>query len=181
MEDWYMHDDQPTGERRAHAAQSRDLASQRSVSISQGGRALLRLAVLLVLPLVLVGCLHQEDREGATEREVVPETTPTALADLPQGIEAAELVVEDGDFAVEELNLLAGEPTDLRVANRDSRAYRLQIEDLVVATPIAANATSEVEFTTPNPGEFEGQLLAEEEDEVLDTLRVVVRSAGEVP
>lgn len=176
-----MRDYQTTGERPVEAAQSGESTFQRRGSASQGHPALLRVALLLILPLVLVGCLHEEDSEGATEREGVPETTPTALSDLPQGIEAAEIVVEGGDFTVDDLNLLAGEPTELQVINRDSQAYRLQIENLVVATPIAANATSDVEFTTPNPGEFEGQLLAEEEDEVLDTLRVVVRSPGGAP
>ncbi len=126
----------------------------------------------------LVGCGGEEI---ATERESTIDVSPAAIASLPEDIEEASVTVANGMFGVDVIRLLEGVPTVLHVTNEDDRAYRLQIvEDLVTAAPIASNATTDIEFTTPNAGEFEGQLLPDEGDDVLDTVQVIVRSAGGV-
>ena len=143
-------------------------------------RAGLRLVVLAPLLLgMLAGC-GDEDEEVATDREGIPTVTPTAVAALPDAIEEATLTIAGGAFGVDELVLQEDEPTVLHVVNADDRAYRFRIvEDLVTATPIAADGTTAVKFTTPLANVYEGQLLAAEDD-VVDTIRVVVQAAGGV-
>ncbi len=138
------------------------------------GTALLAAVILAVL------ASRDDEAEVATEREDVPETTPTALAALPGGVEETALTVQGGAFAVNELVLQEGEPTELDVVNGDGVPYRLRIGDLITPTPIDANGVTVVKFTTPIASTYEGQLLAAEGDEVLDTLRVVIRSPGGV-
>ncbi len=139
------------------------------------------LATALLAAVILAVLAYRDDNaDVATEREDVPEITPTALAALPEGVEETSLTVEGGAFAVDELVLQEGEPTELHVVNSDAVPYRLRIGDLVTPTTIAADMVTEVKFTTPNANTFEGQLLAAEGDEVLDTLRVVIRSPGGV-
>lgn len=144
----------------------------------QGHRHRHLLLSLTITLAVLSGC-------GAGEigiyRDTAPAVSPTAIAALPDDIEEAELVVTNGAFGAEDLFLLEGAPTVLHVTNRDARDYRFWIvEDLVGTFPIAANAVTDIEFTTPNADVYEGQLLAAEGDEPLDTVRVVVRTAGGV-
>ncbi len=135
---------------------------------------------LLAALILAVVALRGEDAELATGREDVPETTPTALGALPEGVEEATLTVEGGAFAVDELVLQEGEPTELHVVNGDAVPYRLRIGDLLTPTPIDANVVTDIKFTTPNANTYEGQLLPAEGDEVLDTLRVVIRAPGGV-
>ena len=144
-------------------------------------RAGLRLVVFVPLLLgILAGCADEEE-EVATDREGIPTVTPTAVAALPDAVEEATLTIAGGAFGVDELVLHEGEPTVLHVVNADDRAYRFRIvEDLVTATPIAADGTTDVKFTTPLANVYEGQLLAAEGDDVVDTVRVVVQAAGGV-
>jgi hypothetical protein len=136
-----------------------------------------RVLMLVALATALAGCGDKE--EVATDREAIPNASPTALAALPDDIEEATVLVESGTFLVEELVLSRGEPTVLHVVNADDRAYRLTItEDLVRPTLIAASGTTNVGFTTPDADVYEGQLLAAERDNVLDTVRVVVQAVG---
>ena len=138
-------------------------------------RLLLSLALALA---VLAGC---GPGEIGTYLEGAPPVSPTAIAALPDDIEEAELIVANGSFGVEDLFLLEGAPTILHVANSDERDYEFRIvEDLVAPYPIAANAVTDIEFTTPNADVYEGLLLSDDGEDVLDTVRVIVRSAGGV-
>lgn len=129
-------------------------------SIGNGWLRLLQGTLIVFLSGLLVACGDEE--EVATDREVVPDVTPAASDELPQGIEAATLEISDGEFVADELLLQQGEPTVLRVINSDDTAYQLEIGDLVPATSIPAGATTEVEFTTPKAGTYTGQLQAED-------------------
>lgn len=46
------------------------------------------------------------------------------------------------------------------------------------ATPIEANATTDIEFTSLDPGRYEGRLLPADGDEVIDTVEVQVAGPG---
>lgn len=116
-----------------------------------------------------------------TCRDGVPEVSPTTIASLPEDIEEATLVVTEGRFGVDETRLLEGTPTVLHLFNNDARDYRFRImEDLVAMTSIPADAMTDIEFTTPNAGVYEGQFFSSAADEVFDTVRAVVGSAGGV-
>jgi hypothetical protein len=136
----------------------------------------------LVLPLTLLmlaGC--GEEANVAEPRTAVPIASPTTLAELPNTIEAVEVTVSNGTFSVDQLTLQEDEPSILRVTNKDDTAYRIKIKpDLVTATAVPANKTTDIAFTTPKANTYEGDLLAADSDKVLDTVDVVVQSPGAV-
>jgi hypothetical protein len=111
--------------------------------------------------LLLGGCLREESNDTID-------------------LEGAEIVVEDGAFTDDSIELIAGDPSVLSLENRDSEDYRFEIEDLVTITTIPAGETVDIQLTTPSVGEFEGMLLAGEADAVVDTLSVIVRAPGGV-
>lgn len=132
-----------------------------------------------LVTLLLTGC--SRDMAVADDPTVPPAVSPPASSSQPNDIEALIVGVSNGQFAVDDIVLLEDAPTVLHLENRDDQAYRLQIEPaLVNLTPIPAATTTIVSFTTPNAGEFEGQLLGTDSAEVLDTVRVVVRAPGGV-
>ena len=136
-------------------------------------------AALLLVAVLATGC--SRDMAVATDPTVPPAVSPAAINRQLDDIEAVTVAVTDGQFGVEDLQLLEGAPTVLHLANGDASDYRLQIVPaLVNPTSIPASTTTVVSFTTPNAGEFEGQLLRANSAEVLDTLRVIVRAPGGV-
>ncbi len=139
-------------------------------------------ASFLLLPLtlfLLVGC--GEEAKVAEPRTAVPNASPTTLAELPNAIEAVEVTVSNGTFGVDQLTFQEDQPSILRVTNKDNNAYRLQIKpNLVAATAVAANKTTDIQFTTPKANTYEGDLLAADSDKVLDTVDIVVQSPGAV-
>lgn len=136
-------------------------------------------AGLLLVALLATGC--SRDMAVANDPTVSPAVSPAAISLQPDDIEAVTVAVTGGRFAVDDIALLEGAPTVLHLVNGDDEGYRLQIEPaLVNPTPIPASTTTVVSFTTPNAGEFEGQLLRANSTDVLDTVRVVVRSPGAV-
>lgn len=140
---------------------------------------LFRSALILLLTGALVACGEEED--VATETEgVPPDLTPEASDELMQGVEEVDLVIVDGDFEVGELVVQQGEATVIHVTNQDDEAYRFEIDGLVSAQEIAADSTTDVEFTTPNAGTHTGQLLGEDDDTVLAEVTLDVRAAGGV-
>lgn len=142
--------------------------------------SLLRFLLIPLPVLVLIAGCTPNQMIGEY-RDTNPPVSPVAINMLPDDIEEVTLTVADGQFGVDDMFLLEGAPTLMHVANDDARAYRFQIEEaLVTLTEIPANAVTDVPFTTPNAGEFEGQLLEMDSADVLDTVRVVVRSAGGV-
>jgi hypothetical protein len=135
-------------------------------------------ALALLLALALTACGDDDEVEVATERQEVPEVTPTALAALPEGVEQAALAIVDGGFDVEELVLQAQEPTVLEIVNHDEEGYVLQIGDLVTPTPIEPSAVTEVKFTTPKPAIYTARISPIGSSEVVDEIRVIVQEAG---
>lgn len=135
--------------------------------------------LLIPLCLVLLVACGDEDEEVATDRLVVPEVTPGASDELPQGIESATIEVSDGAFGVDELLLQQAEPTVLDVVNNDDEDYTFRIDDLVGDTLIPAGTTVEIEFTTPSAETYEGRLLAAD-GTVLSEMRVIVQAPGAV-
>ncbi len=134
--------------------------------------------MLLLLLLLVAGCGRTEVAEDTL---FIPDISPVAIVELPEGIEEATIDISRGGFRVTELVLQEDEPTVLHVANADDQTYRLRIvEGLVSATEIAADATTDIQFTTPNAAAYEGQLLAADGDQVLDTFRVAVIGPGAV-
>lgn len=142
------------------------------------GNSLARILLVPLCLMLLVAC-GDEDDEVATDRLTVPEVTPGASDELPQGIETATIEITDGAFGVEELLLQEDEPTALDVVNNDDEDYTFQIADLVGDTLIPAGATVEVEFTTPTADTYTGRLLAED-GTVLSEMRVIVQAPGAV-
>jgi hypothetical protein len=111
----------------------------------------------------------------------VPETVAEAepLAPLPSTVEVTGVVIVDGTFAADELNLVEDVPTVLHVVNGDDRDYRFRIDDLVATTPLPANQLTVIELTTPSAGTFTGQLLVADDDTEVDSLPVTVAPPGD--
>jgi len=120
---------------------------------------------------LLIGCGGQD--EVATDRDAVPTVTPGSNDELPADIESAKVTITGGVFDVDELTLSQGQPTDLTVVNHDNDAYTLEIESLVAGTPIEAEATTEIGFTTPAAGKYTARLIALD-GTIVDELSVVV-------
>lgn len=146
-------------------------------SLRNGLSLLFRASLLLMLIASLVAC-GDEDEEVATDQDALPAASAEGVNELPEGIEAATLEIADGEFAEDRLTLQQGEPTVLQVANGDDRPYEFQIEDLVAAQSIPAGSTAQIEFTTPNSGDYTGQLLDAEDGTVLSEVTVTVQDAG---
>lgn len=145
-------------------------------SVRNGWLRFLQATSILLLAGLLVAC---GEEEVATDREVVPDVTPAASDELPQGIEAVTVEISDGEFVADELLLQQGEPTVLRVINSDDTAYQLEIGDLVPATAIPARATTDVEFSTPKAATYTGVLQGEDGTPVSE-FTVIVRAPGGV-
>jgi hypothetical protein len=121
--------------------------------------------------LLLAGC--GEEEMVATERTAVPNASPTTLAEVPGSIEAVTVTVASGKFGVDQLTFQEDQPSVLRVTNNDATAYRIQIKpNLVIATSIPANKTTDIQFTTPKANTYEGDLLA------ADSERCSIRSTS---
>ncbi len=136
-----------------------------------------RIIVLIALLVPLVACGNDEE-EVANEREEVPELSPEASDELPEGVETLTVEIEGGVFTVDEIVLQRGEPTELQIVNRDDTDYEFGIEDLVTAQEIPAGQTDEIGFTTPDADTFTGELRDPEEGSVISELRVDVTAAG---
>ena len=98
---------------------------------------------------------------ASTARETEP------AADLPQTTQVEGIVVKDGAFSVDELELLEGIPVVIHVVNTDDQDYRFRIRELVETAPLPANEVIVVEFTVPSGGVHAVQLLAADADEEL--------------
>lgn len=147
-------------------------------SFPLGPRTIIR--TLLLLPLVLVMLVGCGEAKVATEQDAAPQIAPKASNKLPQGIEAATLEIHGGTLDASRLRIQQDEPTTLHIVNGDNTAYRLKIENLVMATAIPANATTDVSFTTPKAGTYTGQLLGENNDSVVSEFQVTVMAPGGV-
>ncbi|HEV2072778.1 MAG TPA: cupredoxin domain-containing protein [Thermomicrobiales bacterium] len=145
-------------------------------TLRNGLGLLLRASVLLMLAASLVACGDED--EVATDQDAVPAASAEGVDELPEGLEAAILEIEDGEFDEDELTLQQGEPTVLQIVNGDDRPYEFLIEDLVAVQSIPAGTTAQIEFTTPNPGDYAGLLLDPEDESVVSEVTVTVQDAG---
>lgn len=140
-------------------------------------RAVAGTAILLMLAFSGLAC-GEDETEIARDPVRPSDASPTALAEVSGSTEVAQVAIVDGTFSVEEVITQQLEPMILKVDNQDATPYRLRIDDLVAPTEIAANTVTEVEFTTPSTGRFDGDLLAVEGDDTLDDLVVTVIAPG---
>lgn len=124
---------------------------------------------------LLVGCGDEE--ETATDRDTIPEVTPGANDELPGDIESATVTITDGEFDVDEISVTQGAPTELNIVNQDSDAYTFEVEGLVTGQTIEANATTEVGFTTPDDGTFDGR-LSDADGTTVDEFQILVVGPG---
>lgn len=146
-------------------------------SLWNGLHLLFRVSLLLMLAASLVAC-GDDDEEVATDQDAVPAASAEGVNELPEGLEAATLEIADGAFDEDELTLQQGEPTVLQIVNGDDRPYEFLIEDLVAVQEIPAGGTTQIEFTTPNPGDYAGLLLDPEDESVVAEVTVRVQDAG---
>lgn len=135
---------------------------------------------LWALPLVLLLIAGCGGEEAARDPVFIPDVSPAAIVELPEGFEVATIDIAAGQFGVAEVVLQEAEPSVLHAVNADDQSYRFRIEDLVTTTAIAPEATTKIMLTTPNAAIYEGQLLDAAADDVLETLEVVVIGPGAV-
>ncbi len=134
------------------------------------------IGILLAALVLLPAC--GDESEVAEERDAVPDTTPVALDQLPEGVEVVDVVIQDGEFQTSEIILQEDEPTVLRISNQDDQRYALEIGDILTPTELAPGEVTDIEMTTPLPEEYVGELLTEDEEEVVDTIPVLVVAPG---
>jgi len=137
--------------------------------------------MLLVASTVLLAACSDDSRES-DDRDTFGHVAPEQRADVPVEVGEVSITISEAEFEVETITLQEDEPSIVHVDNTDSEAYRIQImPELVTPTDIPASVMTDVEFTTPNPGRFELELLpATGSDEPLDTIDVIVQSPGAV-
>lgn len=144
--------------------------------------ALIRsLAVVLCAVLLVTACQDDEADEVAEEIEGDVIGSPTAAAGLEEDIEEVSIEIENGEFAEDEIELTEERPTVLRVTNHDDDAYMFQIDPLVTEMMVPAGDEISIEFTTPAPETYTGELLPEAGGEPLDTMTVQVTDAAGIP
>lgn len=134
------------------------------------------IAIVLAALLVLSAC--GDESEVAEERDAVPSVTPVALDALPEGVEVVDVLIQDGEFQTDEIILQENEPTVLRISNQDDQRYALEIGDILTPAELEPNEVTTIEMTTPLPEEYVGELLTEDEEEVVDTIPVLVVAPG---
>ena len=145
---------------------------------SQG---ILRTFVLLVASTLLLAACSDDSKES-DDRDTFGNVTPEQRADVPVEVEEISVTIREAEFEVETITLQEDEPSIIHVDNTDTEAYRIQITpELVTPTDIPASVMTGVEFTTPNAGRYELELLpAAGSEEPLDSIDVIVQSPGAV-
>jgi len=134
-------------------------------------------AIALLLAASVLAC-GDDDTEVARDPVRPSDASPTALAEVPGSVEVAQVTIDEGAFGVEEVVVQRLEPTIIRVDNQDDQAYRLRIDELLAPAEIPPGTVTDVEFTTPSEGRYDGALLAAEDDEVLAAIVVTVIAPG---
>lgn len=134
-------------------------------------------AGMLVVLLLAVIASCSDDTEVAEELTGDANTTPEALANLPEGVEVAELTIQDGEFDEDSLSATAESPVDLRITNEDDQTYTFAVGDIITETEIPAGTTTGVAFNAPTIDEYEGQLLGPD-GEIIDTIFFEVSGPG---
>jgi hypothetical protein len=149
-------------------------------------RSTVHLAIMALLGGILLmtaACSNDDDSSAKVAREQDEPFTgsPTALAERDENTEEIELEIHDGKFGEDEIELQEEQASVITVTNHDNTEYKLEIEDLVAGSPIAAGTTTMVELTTSASGTFTATLRPVGGSESLDTMTVQVTSPGNVP
>ena len=133
------------------------------------------MVALLLCLVVLAGCGGDDSESGEDDTNTNP--SPEQQANVPEGVDELEIVIENGEIDVDSLNLQVGQPAMLHVDNRDGQAYSIQIEpDLVTPSDVAASQITDVSFTVPEVNEYTLELRAEGgSGDALDTVQVLVQ------
>jgi hypothetical protein len=145
-------------------------------------RRLAPVFALALAAILLAGCDFPPHRGKSAHEEQGPiQVTPNAVNKAPENLNEVTITVKDGKFVQDQIILQVQGASIVHIANQDSTAYRFQLlPDLVNPTPIGANGTTTVEFTTTSAGNFTGQLLPRQGTNVLSTINVRVQTAGGV-
>jgi hypothetical protein len=135
----------------------------------------------IVVALVLLGtslaaCTGDDDDVDTSDLRPIT-ATATGVVALPEDIQQATIIIEDGSFDVQSIDIVVEQPVSITIANRDAETYTLVVEDLVQETEIAGAAETEVNFNAPNPGEYEATLFGPDGDEVA-TMFINVEGPG---
>jgi hypothetical protein len=146
-------------------------------------RALLVLGLIILLTASLMLGVRANNEDVATNfTPIAPNVPAQDLNQVPEGLEAAQLTVGGGTFQENVLFIGQNQPTVLTIVNRDDQAYQLQIvPDLVGSTAIAAATSTEIEFTDPDPGVYEAQLLEPNTGQAVAKLTVEVETPAGNP
>jgi hypothetical protein len=131
---------------------------------------------LLLCLVVLAGCGGDDSESGEDDTNTNP--SPEQQANVPEGVQELEVVIENGEIDVDTLNLQVTEPAMLHVDNRDDTAYLVEImPDLVTSTDVAASQVTDVSFTVPNVNDYTLEIRAADGNgDPLDTVQVLVQS-----
>lgn len=122
-------------------------------------------AALLLFGAMVVACTGDDDDVDADDLRPIT-ATDTGAVELPEDILLATIIVEDGSFDVQAIDIVAGQPVSITVANRDAESYTFVVDDLVQETEIAGAAETEVNFNAPNQGEYEATLYGPDGEEI---------------
>lgn len=133
------------------------------------------MAIVLMLG-IAAACADDEETDDSDDLRPIT-ATETAVPGLPEDIQQAELVVEDGGLQEDTLRVVAEQPVILTVINRDEETYTLVVDELITETEIAGASETDVEFNAPNQGEFEGQIVGPDGEEV-DSFFINVEGPG---
>jgi hypothetical protein len=128
-------------------------------------RSISLVAVMLLLGAVVAACTGDDDDVDADDLRPIT-ATDTGAVELPADILLETVIVEDGSFDVQSIDVVAGQPVSITIANRDAETYTFAVEDLVQETEIAGAAETEVSFNAPNQGEYEATLYGPDGEEV---------------
>lgn len=114
------------------------------------GRRLVTILLALAVAGGTVAC--GGDTKTARESEGIANTTPRAINELPQEIQRLAVVIADGKFDHDRYAMQPG-AMRLLVTTRGG-PYTFMIDPLVTPRELPANATTEIGFTAPEPGDY---------------------------
>lgn len=133
--------------------------------------------VILLSVAMIASCADDDEAAGEGEGLRPITATPTTVVGLPEDIEEAQIIIEDGEFDEDSLSTIAEQPVILTFVNRDAETYTFVVDTIITETEIPAAAESTIEFNVPTSGNHEGRLLGPDGEEV-DTILFEVTGPG---
>jgi hypothetical protein len=163
--------------------QGRNFMSRSVVSVRRHPVVPVVLTLILILGAILALGIRNENEDVATNlTPIAPNVPAQDLNQVPVGLEKAKLTLKGGKFAESGLLLQQNQPTVLNIDNSDNQAYQLQfVPNLVGPTAIAAATTTQIEFTDPDRGIYEAQLLDPDTGQVMAKLTVEIETPAGDP